>query len=143
MRDDKGKFIKGAKPNPTGRPKSFRISDADRVEIGEDPHQALVWLLKKAESRDELFRYAKELLPFARPKLSSVKQEINEVREIRISWGGDDQPTFGSIEVNEPKTIEMQADVDRLGLTKEDLKEAMARLSEPKRGRGRPKKETK
>lgn len=144
MRDDKGKFIKGSGGgNPLGRPKSFKITEADRAEIGKDPYNALEWLLTHAESRDELFRYAKELLPFVRPKLSSIKQDINEVKEIRISWGGSQQEPFGSIKVDEPKTIDVSVDTESKGITKEDLQEVMKTLSTPKRGRGRPRKDTK
>jgi hypothetical protein len=140
MRDDKGKFIKGSGGgNPSGRPKSFKIDAAARAEFGDDPFAAVKWLMRNSETKDELFRYIKELLPYYKPKLSSIKQEVNEVREIRLSWGGVNQVPFGSLDVTEPRTIEVQDEAQRLSLTKEELTGIMTELSaKPKRGR--PKK---
>lgn len=144
MRDGSGKFIKGNTANTSGRPKSFKITDADRAEFGDDPHKALVFLMRKAESRDELFRYIKELMPYTKPRLSSVKQEVNEVKEIRLSWGGASKP-FGSLEVNESRLIEsssVEEDMSRLELTKEDLTGIMTELTKkPKRGRPKKKRD--
>ena len=92
-RDDKGRFVKGgASPNPKGRPKKSKEPEVDSKKITGDPMKDLVHLLKTAKSRTEVFKYAKELLPYTNPKLSSVQSEIKEEKTVTITIEGFKKP---------------------------------------------------
>lgn len=99
-RDSSGRFIKGKSANPSGRPKSSKLTTADRKELAalvketvkDDGlvKEALTFLLKKAELKEEVFKYFKEFLPYVQPKLASMAVKSEAVKKIVFQVEGFD-----------------------------------------------------
>ncbi len=116
-RNDSGKFVKGVSGNPSGRSKSTKLTAADRkklVKIIEDNitdagflKEMLSFLTEKAESVADVFKYVKEFAPYLLPKLSSIKSEVSEVKEIKIRIEGFDINPMKVLESDKTKTIEV------------------------------------
>lgn len=129
MRDSKGHFIKGSgSGNPSGRPKTHKISEEDRAHFKDDPLLAVEYLLSRVETRDELYKYLNAFMPYYRPKRSAIHQEINEYKEIRVTWEGEGQKEFKTI--NNTESYERLEDRStEIGLTKDDLVGIMEKMS--------------
>jgi len=120
MADNDGKFQKGVSGNPSGRSKSTKLTAADRKKLAkmvedniEDKgflKEVLAFLTEKAESVADVFKYVKEFAPYLMPKLSSIKSEINEVKEICIRIEGFDINPITTISSDKIKTIEEPKD---------------------------------
>ncbi len=65
----------------------YKITEEDREAFGADSKAFFEWALTKAATRYEAAKYAKELMRFQYPTLSSqeVKQEI-EVTKSQVKW---------------------------------------------------------
>lgn len=77
-----------------------------------DPVKALTFLLNTASTREELFRYSKELMPYYKPKLSSIKNESKEDKTITIEIIGlhaEKQVTL--IDVNSGELQDVMKDI--------------------------------
>lgn len=97
-RDAKGRLVKGAALNPGGRPKSQKLSEKDRKEYAKVLQEAskkgsisdaAIWLCQRANDTTELFKITKEFAKYIAPAKSSVKTEVNEVKQLVISFEGD------------------------------------------------------
>lgn len=118
-RDSKGRIKKGHSLNPTGRPKSAKLTQKDKdelVKIVKDNikdknllSEMLQFMLQRAENIVDVHKYLKEYAPFLTPKLSSIKQDIQEEKTIKIQIEG-----FSDMEMIDktpkPKTIEDKND---------------------------------
>jgi len=112
-RTTKGTFKKGQSGNPSGRPKSSTLTEADRKKFKDNPMDALMYLMNTAKTKEEVYKYAKELMPYVKPKLSSVKSEIEQETTITIR-----------IEGFEPIMLEAQ-DTSCIDLTEEEVDEVV------------------
>ena len=101
-------------PNPKGRPKKVKEPEVDAKKFKDDPQKALLELLNSATSRAEVFKIAKELMPYTVPKLSSIQSDIKEERTVTIQIEGFSNPMV--IENNDVKDITPS-------MTKEDLEQ--------------------
>jgi hypothetical protein len=116
-RDKEGKFVKGVSGNKSGRPKSAKLTQKDRdelVKIVKDNvkdenllSEMLSFMLQRAEFITDVHKYLKEYAPFLAPKLSSIKQEIEQETTITIQIEGfedinmiDKTPEKGQIEAD-------------------------------------------
>ena len=116
-RDKKGQFVKGKSGNPSGRPKSSNLTQKDRDGFKDDPMTALLYLMNTARTKEEVYKYAKELMPYCKPKLSSIKSEIEQETTITIKIEG-----FGDLSLEDKaKTIEG----DSINLTTEEIDNAV------------------
>lgn len=86
-RTNKGTFAKGKSGNPSGRPKKVVEQPVENT-YGDDPMKALLYLLENARTKDEVFKYSKELMPYCKPKLSSVQSEVKQERTVTIQIEG-------------------------------------------------------
>jgi hypothetical protein len=112
-RTNKGTFKKGQSGNPSGRPKSSNLTAADRKNFKDSPMEALMYLMNTARTKEEVYKYAKELMPYVKPKLSSVKSEIEQETTVTVK-----------IEGFEPIPLEAQT-VDCIDLTAEEVEEVV------------------
>lgn len=106
-RTETGRFKKGQSGNMKGRPKKKPIPDVDNTQFKNNPMEALLYLLNNATSEAEVFKYAKELMPYCKPKLSSIQSEIKQEKTVTIHIEG-----FQPLEVkngNNAKVIEGEA----------------------------------
>jgi len=90
-RDNKGHFKKGVSGNPTGRPKTHKLTQKDRNELmkvlkTKDISQVLEFLCERASSTDDVFRYIKEFAPYLAPKLQSTTNINKNDNRIQITW---------------------------------------------------------
>lgn len=106
LRDKDGHFQKGVSGNPTGRPKSAKVTATDIREYARilreaaksgDIGEAAVWLCQRANDTSELFKITKEFACYLAPKKSSVKTEVNEVKTLKI--------VFADKETNDIKIV--------------------------------------
>ena len=112
-----GKFVKGVSGNPSGRSKSTKLTALDRkklVKIIEANitdagflKEMLSFLTEKAESVADVFKYVKEFAPYLLPKLSSIKSEVSEVKEIKIRIEGFDINPMKVLEATKLTNIEV------------------------------------
>jgi len=134
-RTSKGTFSKGVSGNPTGRPKAYKatpMTAKDSKKYKDDPKKALLHLLNTAETRDEVFKYAKELLPYVTPRLASIQSEVKTEKTVTIK-----------IEGFEPLSLENKADTAKVveGECVEELtKESLEQLKKDKLSQVKPKK---
>ncbi len=105
-----GKFKKGVSGNPKGRPSQAKqvkdMANKIQEELGDefkgrDSQHSLEKLLifynskfDAAKTASDQERYAKwigeisnKLIPFQKPRISSIESEDNRIKEITISWG--------------------------------------------------------
>ncbi len=66
---------------------AYKITDEDREAFGADSKAFFEWALTKAATRYEAAKYAKELMRFQYPSLSSqeVKTEV-EITQAQVKW---------------------------------------------------------
>ncbi len=92
-----GHFLPGKSGNPSGRPKAEKLTGKDKKELKKiiskcikekDLTEAVLWLVERSEQVFEVFKYLKEFAPYIMPKLSSMKTETKEIREIKITLLG-------------------------------------------------------
>lgn len=98
MKDPKtGQFVKGSSGNPGGRPKKSKLTTQDKKEFAAilkeaskkgDIGDVAVWLVERANDTNELFRITKEFAKYLAPAKSSIKTEVNEVKELKITFQG-------------------------------------------------------
>jgi hypothetical protein len=113
-----GTFKKGVSGNPTGRPKLTKLDKDRRAAFKDDPFLAMLDLLNNAKTEAEVFKIAKELLPYCKPKLASTKSEVNEVKEIIFRIAGTEPIHLGT------GTKKETIDVTPEEITEEDVREA-------------------
>lgn len=84
-RDKRGLFQKGGKSaNPAGRPRKKPLIVAEELDpeirklCKDNPLKVLLHLMNTATDEDKRFKYAKAVIDYVNPKLSSIKQEINK-----------------------------------------------------------------
>lgn len=114
-----GTFKKGVSGNPSGRPKSSKMTSKDRKEFKDDPMGALMYLMNTAETSVDVYKYAKELLPYCKPKLSSIKSEIEQETTVTIKIEG-----FEGISMEQPKQVVDESNV--IDLTAEEVETVAA-----------------
>lgn len=100
-RDSNGRIKKGKSLNPSGRPKTDKLTAKDKKEYRDilaaciekkDLGDAVLWLTERSSNTGEAFKYLKEFAGYIMPKLSSVKTDVTQVKELVISFAGE-QPT--------------------------------------------------
>ena len=137
-RTAKGQFVKGQSGNKSGRPKSSNLTAADRGEFKDDPMRALYYLMNTARTKEEVYKYAKELMPYVKPKLSSIKSEIEQETTVTIKIEG-----FEPIKL-EAEDVPAIENADYIDLTKEEVKDVadkrVKELAKPKKHKRKPKK---
>ena len=97
-RDNKGRILPGQALNKSGRPKSAKLTQKDRNEFAKAIQDGvkdesaiksmLIKFIERAELVSDVHKYFKEYAPFLAPKLSSVKQEIEQETIIKIQIEG-------------------------------------------------------
>ena len=115
-RTNKGTFAKGKSGNPSGRPKSSNLTAADRKNFKDSPMEALMYLMNTARTKEEVYKYAKELMPYVKPKLSSIKSEIEQETTVTIKIEG-----FEPIQLDAEDTPKIE-EADYIDLTKDEVK---------------------
>jgi hypothetical protein len=82
-----GRAKKSTNQKKVEKEDSYIITDEDRARFGNDSKAFFEWALTKAATRYEASKYAKELMRFQYPTLSSmdVRQEI-EVVDAKVMW---------------------------------------------------------
>ena len=102
-----GKFKKGGRsPNPKGRPKKSTILKEDfksvlaAMDTPDEKIEYLVdYLITNAKDEETMFKYVKEFLPYVKPKLSNIKNEVKEDKTITITWLQPEQIAQNEIKV--------------------------------------------
>jgi len=97
-RDSKGRIKKGTSLNPSGRPKSAKLTQKDKDQLAhivndniKDKNllsEMLQFMLERAENTADVHKYLKEYAPFLTPKLASLKQEVIEEKVITFRIEG-------------------------------------------------------
>lgn len=125
-RDANGRLLPGQSANPSGRPKTSKLTGKDKKEFVEifrkaiqnkQLDDAIAWLCERANDTNEIFKIMKEFAPYIMPKLSSLKSEVSQIKQVKISF----------VEAEEPKMIEGEVveEVKEIA-TEEKTKEQLA-----------------
>ena len=83
-RNSKGHLLKGGKSlNPAGRPKKkpiipIQMDKKTRELYKDNPLKCLLYLMNSATNEDKAYKYARAVIDYINPRLSSIKQEINK-----------------------------------------------------------------
>lgn len=91
LRDVKGRLLKGQSGNPSGRPKTERLTSADKRELkriidSKDMSSALAFMCERATTVNDAFRYVKEFAPYLAPKLQTINSISKNDNTITIEW---------------------------------------------------------
>lgn len=102
-----GQLLPGQSGNVSGRPKTSKLSTKDKKEFvqifkdcvkGKQLEDAISWLCERANDTNEIFKLLKEFAPYIVPKLSSTKTEVNEIRQVRISFVAPEEKPIKTID---------------------------------------------
>lgn len=121
-RTTRGHLLKGQVLNKKGAPKKEeKNTEIKAGELSGKPMEDLLYLLKTATSRAEVFKIAKELMPYVTPKLSSVQSEVRQEKEVVIRIEGFDPL---KLENNEGNMVDITPNIAEFTMEElEDLKE--------------------
>jgi len=86
-----GHWKKGVSGNPTGRPKTEKLTAADKKELKgiidkKDISELLGFMCERATTVNDAFRYVKEFAPYLAPKLQSIQNVSKVDNTITIEW---------------------------------------------------------
>jgi hypothetical protein len=115
-----GQFKKGQpSANPKGRPKKKPVPDVDNTQFKDNPKKALLYLLNNATTEQDVFKYAKALIDYCEPKLSSIQSQVKQEKTVTIQIEG-----FQPLEIEQAggKVIEGEVVEDDV-LTKDSLEQ--------------------
>jgi len=90
-RNAKGHILKGQSGNPSGRPKTHKLTQMDKNDLkklitGKDISKVLEFLCERADTIDDAFRFIKEFAPYLAPKLQSTTNINRNDNRIEIKW---------------------------------------------------------
>ena len=91
LRDAKGRMLPGCTINPSGRPKTAKLTNKDKKELaalidGRDVQKLLGFLCERADTTTEAFKYIKEFAPYLAPKLQTINSISKSDNTITIEW---------------------------------------------------------
>lgn len=120
QRDAKGRLKKGYSGNPSGRPKTAKLTQKDKNELRKviaerDISKVLEFLCERAETIQDAFKYVKEFAPYLAPKLQTINSINKKDTTIEITWKSE----------IEKKLIDVDAEYEKLtGGGDSDVKDA-------------------
>jgi hypothetical protein len=91
-RDNKGRFVKGAKGTSPGRPKTVKLEKHMQAELVklktvEEKIDYLVnYVLNNVNDTASILRGLKDIMPFYKPKLKNIETKEQKVTKIEMSW---------------------------------------------------------
>ena len=114
-----GHWKKGVSGNPTGRPKTEKLTAGDKKELkalteSGDIKGILAFMCERATTINDAFRYVKEFAPYLAPKLQSIQKVSKVDNTIKIEWQTEVMKKIENIDeeydklVGSPKVIDAE-----------------------------------
>lgn len=91
-RDNKGRFVKGAKGTSPGRPKTVKLEPALQKELTklktvEAKIDFLVnYVMDNVTDVTSIVRALEKIMPFYKPKLKNIETKEQKVTKLEIKW---------------------------------------------------------
>jgi hypothetical protein len=124
-KDVKGQWVKGQSGNPTGRPKTHKLTGKDKEELGKviegrDVQAILAFLCERADTVTDAFKYVKEFAPYLAPKLQTINSVNKTDNTITIEWKSEVLKKVDDIEGEYAKLLDADSDQHRTTVLAEE-----------------------